>query len=284
MPAPHCTRVKPQLSGTSAQGQLAASPGRCRCPSPVSLTRGRDRTRKRRTGDGQSLQYACPARHARLQAHVQPAREPRQIAAKISCHLPPKVTPRMPRPRRTGCRPRCFNPSPATRRDRRECVMLYEEEVDVADRAPTIRRYAEVAPRELPSGACSVRGAGANDCSPSSPGSLGTGRARQRRFGPGEYSSEVQQPWYMQVDAGGRTRMGDLPKYLIRVRLPVTTDQKVGGSSPSERASELATSGLGVAVSAANLQSRSPQAPNSSSMASAASGEAPAGHARRCSS
>jgi hypothetical protein len=113
--------------------------------------------------------------------------------------------------------------------------MLYEEEVDVADRAPTIRLIAEVAPRELPSGACSVRGAGANDCSPSSPVSLGTGRARQRRFGPGEYSSEVQQPWYMQVDAGGRTRMGDLPKYLIRVRLPVTTDQEVGGSSPSER-------------------------------------------------
>jgi hypothetical protein len=92
VPAPHCTRVKPQLSGTSAQGQLAASPGRCRCPSPVSLTRGRDRTRKRRTGDGRSLQYACPARHARLEPHVQPAREPRQIAAKISCHLPPKVT------------------------------------------------------------------------------------------------------------------------------------------------------------------------------------------------
>ena len=110
VPAPHCTRVKPQLSGTSAQGQLAASPGRCRCPSPVSLTRGRDRTRKRRTGDGQSLQYACPARHARLQAHVQPAREPRQIAAKISCHLPPKVTPRMPPTAAYGLSPPLFQP------------------------------------------------------------------------------------------------------------------------------------------------------------------------------
>lgn len=70
VPAPHCTRVEPQLSDTSAQGQLAASPGRRRCPPPVSLTRRRARTRKRRTGDGRSLQYACPGRHARLQAHV----------------------------------------------------------------------------------------------------------------------------------------------------------------------------------------------------------------------
>lgn len=51
-----------------------------------------------------------------------------------------------------GERTRGAGRSVVLRRDRRECVMLDEEEVDVADRAPTIRRYAEVAPRELPSG------------------------------------------------------------------------------------------------------------------------------------
>ena len=41
----------------------------------------------------------------------------------------------------------------------------------------------------------------------------------------------------MQADADGRIWMRDLLKRLIRNLLPVTTDQKVGGSSPSERAS-----------------------------------------------
>ena len=50
------------------------------------------------------------------------------------------------------------------------------------------------------------------------------------------YSSRVQQPWCMQGDAGGRIGTSDLLKQLVRLRLPVTTDQKVGGSSPSERA------------------------------------------------
>ena len=38
------------------------------------------------------------------------------------------------------------------------------------------------------------------------------------------------------MDAGGRIGTSDLLKRLIRMRLPVATDQKVGGSSPSERA------------------------------------------------
>ena len=50
------------------------------------------------------------------------------------------------------------------------------------------------------------------------------------------YSSGVQQPWYIQVDAGGRIGTSDLLKQLVRLCVPVTTDQKVGGSSPSERA------------------------------------------------
>jgi len=40
----------------------------------------------------------------------------------------------------------------------------------------------------------------------------------------------------MQVDADGRVGIGDLLKQLVRLRVPVATDQKVGGSSPSERA------------------------------------------------
>ena len=40
----------------------------------------------------------------------------------------------------------------------------------------------------------------------------------------------------MQVDAGGRAGMSDLLKQLASLRLPVATDQKVGGSSPSQRA------------------------------------------------
>jgi hypothetical protein len=55
------------------------------------------------------------------------------------------------------------------------------------------------------------------------------------------YSSRVQQPWCMQGDGGGRMGTSDLLKQLVRVCLPRTTDQKVGGSSPSERASERAT-------------------------------------------
>jgi hypothetical protein len=61
-------------------------------------------------------------------------------------------------------------------------------------------------------------------------------RTRQRRPVPGPrpgaagrrahwYSSGVQQPWYIQVDADGRTGIGDLLKQLIRARLPVATDQ-----------------------------------------------------------
>jgi hypothetical protein len=41
------------------------------------------------------------------------------------------------------------------------------------------------------------------------------------------YSSGVQQPLYIRVDADGRIRMRDLLKRLIRTCLPVTTDQKV---------------------------------------------------------
>jgi hypothetical protein len=59
-----------------------------------------------------------------------------------------------------------------------------------------------------------------------------TGKSRNE----GEYSSGIQQPRYMQADADGRIRMHDLLKQLIRTRLPVTTDQKVRDSSPSERA------------------------------------------------
>jgi hypothetical protein len=40
------------------------------------------------------------------------------------------------------------------------------------------------------------------------------------------YSIRVQQPWYIQVDAGGRIGMSDLLKQLVRLRVPVTTDQK----------------------------------------------------------
>ncbi len=64
------------------------------------------------------------------------------------------------------------------------------------------------------------------------PGELG-------RYDP--YSSRVQQPWCMQADAGGRTRTSNLLKQLVRRRLPVATDQKVGGSSPSERATPYLT-------------------------------------------
>ena len=38
------------------------------------------------------------------------------------------------------------------------------------------------------------------------------------------YSSGVQQPWYMQVDAGGRIGTGDLLKQLVRLLSPVATD------------------------------------------------------------
>jgi hypothetical protein len=62
-----------------------------------------------------------------------------------------------------------------------------------------------------------------------------------------EYSSRVQQPWCMQGDAGGRIGTGDLLKQLVTLRLPVTTDQKVGGSSPSERARSEASTRLGEA-------------------------------------
>ena len=41
------------------------------------------------------------------------------------------------------------------------------------------------------------------------------------------YSSGVQQPWYIRVDAGGRIGTSDLVKQLVRLRLPVATDQKV---------------------------------------------------------
>jgi hypothetical protein len=51
-----------------------------------------------------------------------------------------------------------------------------------------------------------------------------------------EYSSRVQQPWCIQGDADGRIGTSDLLEQLVRRRLPVATDQKVGGSSPSERA------------------------------------------------
>jgi hypothetical protein len=66
------------------------------------------------------------------------------------------------------------------------------------------------------------------------------GLAIQRGITPlgQRYSSEVQQPWRIQVDAGGRVGTSDLLKQLVRRRLPVATDQKVGGSSPSERATE----------------------------------------------
>ena len=57
----------------------------------------------------------------------------------------------------------------------------------------------------------------------------------------GVYSSRVQQPWCMQGDAGGRMGTSDLLKQLVRMRLPVATDQKVGGSSPSERAAPCVT-------------------------------------------
>ena len=59
-------------------------------------------------------------------------------------------------------------------------------------------------------------------------------RAREPRAGPGgaltrqegAHSGQVQQPWYIQVDAGGRIGTSDLLKQLVRVRLPVTTDHK----------------------------------------------------------
>jgi hypothetical protein len=49
-------------------------------------------------------------------------------------------------------------------------------------------------------------------------------------------ATRIQQPWYILVDAEGRTGIGDLLEQLVRVLLPVATDQKVGSSSPSERA------------------------------------------------
>jgi hypothetical protein len=55
-------------------------------------------------------------------------------------------------------------------------------------------------------------------------GSRGAGRY-------GIYSSRVQQPWCIQVDAGGRVGMSDLLKQLIRTRLPVATDQKVAAGT-----------------------------------------------------
>jgi hypothetical protein len=49
--------------------------------------------------------------------------------------------------------------------------------------------------------------------------------ARAGRYGA--YGSRVQQPWRIQVDAGGRAGTSDLLKQLVTMRLPVTTDQKV---------------------------------------------------------
>ena len=47
------------------------------------------------------------------------------------------------------------------------------------------------------------------------------------------YSSRVQQPWCIRADAGGRIGMSDLLKQLVRMRLPVATDLKVGPGCPS---------------------------------------------------
>ena len=46
------------------------------------------------------------------------------------------------------------------------------------------------------------------------------------------YSSGVQQPWCIRVDAGGRIGTSDLLKRLVRLRLPLATDLKVGVRVP----------------------------------------------------
>ena len=46
-------------------------------------------------------------------------------------------------------------------------------------------------------------------------------RVRDRHL----YSSRVQQPWHIQMDAGGRIGTSYLLKPLVRVLLPVATDQ-----------------------------------------------------------
>jgi hypothetical protein len=56
------------------------------------------------------------------------------------------------------------------------------------------------------------------------------------------YSSEVQQPWRIQVDAGGRTGTSDLLKQLVTLLLPVATDQKVVGVTRRDSSPPLPTS------------------------------------------
>ena len=62
------------------------------------------------------------------------------------------------------------------------------------------------------------------------------------------YSSQVQQPWYIQVDAGGRIGTSDLVKQLVRLRLPVATDQKVRVQSASAGAWRRVTNWVTIAV------------------------------------
>jgi len=45
------------------------------------------------------------------------------------------------------------------------------------------------------------------------------------------YSSQVQQPWRIQADAGGRAGMSDLLKQLVRRRMPVATSEGWGFES-----------------------------------------------------
>lgn len=50
--------------------------------------------------------------------------------------------------------------------------------------------------------------------------------AARDRSASTRYSSGVQHPWYMQVDAGGRVGIADLVKQLIRLLLPIATAHK----------------------------------------------------------